>query len=131
MKKSDANDLIFDALVKQAVIEGNAAGDTWMREHTQPVFAVVQPHNGWDGPGRVVGTMLDVCAIVYLMPTDKRTAFFKWGHRKYDWKYSIRLPGNKWNMRQEMGLQEAVYGAQLAVFTRAGITGIRLWSRID
>lgn len=116
-KKSEED---FDALVQRAVEAANEAGDQWMA-CAQPAYAVM------DG-NRMVGTMLDVCAIVYIRVTDKRTRFAKWLAKKDNQRNILK---HKYSFRQEMGLLEASYGAMLKVLEDGGVTGLSLYSRID
>jgi len=121
-KRND--DLIFETLWAAALGAANQAGDKWVAEHTQPIWAVK------DGD-RIVGTMLDVCGIVYIRCSDKRSKFWKWAV-KNQLAYSISLALNhKYRNRQEQGLNEACCYAALEVLTKAGITALYVYSRID
>ena len=122
----------FTKLIAQATEAANRAGDEWMAQAT-PKFRVVERADPLDDNSPVVrdfGTMLDVCGIVFLKCTDKRTAFAKWlktVHKDADF---VRIP-HKYTRRQEWGLGEACEGAALKVLTDAGIKGIEFYSRID
>lgn len=115
------------SIVDEATTAANQAGDEWMAaaQARGPTIAVV-------GRGEIVGTLLDVCGIVYIRITDRRTAFARWlkkqnpDHRLYS--FHIR---HKYEMRQEMGLGEACYGAALKVLRSHGIEGVELYARAD
>lgn len=115
-------DLIFETIVVEATRRANEAGDKWMAQ-AQNTIAVM------DG-SKCVGMLLDACGIVFIKITDKRTAFYKWGNKKHDWEFSINIP-YKYNRRQEQGLQEACCYAITSYLTQCGLTGFRVYSRID
>lgn len=117
----------YVAILEKATEAANKAGDEWMEKAKArgPAWAVVDK-------GRVVDTMLDVCGIVYIQITDKRTKFAKWckSQDKNGYNHSVRVP-HKYRMRQEMGLLEACDRAAIAVMRENGIEGISLYNRID
>ena len=124
----------FGKLMDDATKAANEAGAAWLTQAT-PQYRVLQHANPMDDNSPVVkdyGTMLDVCAIVYIQITDKRTAFAKWAiaHGGAPNGHFLRVPHN-YVMRQEMGLLEAAYGAALKVLQDAGIPKLSLYSRID
>jgi hypothetical protein len=127
----------FEAVIRAAVKAADKAGDEWMEAATKrgPAFRVVQRANPLDDSSPIVkdfGGMLDVCGIVYVQITDKRTAFAKWmkSQNPHGHNHSVRVP-HKYRMRQEMGLMEACETAALGVLRDAGIKGVELYSRID
>ncbi len=124
MRQAEAETLVYQTVWDTAMTAANAAGDKWVAEHTQPVWGVM------DG-NRLVGTMLDVCGIVYIRCRDRRNKFWKWcikTNRAYS--HSLALH-HKYRMRQEQGLNEACAYAALQVFSKAGIDCFSVYSRID
>ena len=120
----EAKQKSYEAIIKEATAAANRAGAEWMA-NAKPKFNVIDN-------GRVVGTMLDVCGIVYLKITEKRTAFAKWVKKTSPHGYNtfVTIP-HSYRMRQEMGLGEACEGAALKVLEANGINGVRLYSNID
>ena len=117
----------FKAILAEAAVAANAAGDAWMAEATKrgPAFNVINNN------GRVVGQLLDVCGIVYLRCTDKRTTFGKWVAKQNGRGGAYVTIPHKYRMRQEMGLLEACEGAALKVLNDNGIQKVMLYSNID
>lgn len=118
----------YAAIVDEAIQAANEAGDKWWQEHQKPAYNVK------DGfTGEILGQLYDVCGIVHIQVTDRRTRFIKWAKENsfvgYS-GYSIHIP-HKYKSRQEMGLLEACEKAALAVFQKHGIKGLKLYSRID
>lgn len=114
--------LIFEGAQKVA----QAAGERWMAEHQNPAYLVK------DGfTGRVVGSMLDVCGRCYVQVDDRRSAFAKWAKANdflsHKWLH-LRVP---LEMRQEMGLHEAMSTAARDHLAGHGIKGLSLYSWID
>ena len=101
------------------------AGEKWIAEHTQPMYAV---KDGFSG--RVVGTMLDVCGRCYVQ-TKMNTAFGRWT-KKQDRQQGKWLHfRNELEYRQEMGLHEAMATAALKSLESDGIEGLTLYSWVD
>ena len=101
------------------------AGEKWVSEHTQPAYAVKDGHTG-----RVVGTMLDVCGRCYVQ-TRGNTAFGKWVKRTYPGMGKWLHFRNELEMRQEMGLHEAMASAAVKSLEADGIQGLSLYSWVD
>ncbi len=128
-----ATDDKFGEIIKAAGEAANAAGDKWL-ETAQPMFRVVEHAHVLDDTSPIVkdhGTILDVCAIVYIAITDRRTAFARWVKKTQNGRsYSVRIPF-RYSKRQERGLLEACYGAAIRVLRENGIDCVSLYSRID
>jgi hypothetical protein len=122
----------FDDVIAQATKAAEEAGQKWVDEHTKPVFAVYNA-DVLTGKqyGPCLGTMLDVCGMVHIRITDKRTAFSKYIKKIQNGYNGAIFLKHKYSGRQEWGLNEACAYAAAKVFTLAGIKGIYVYSNID
>ena len=115
----------FTAEWNKAREAARIAGEKWVADHTQPQYLVK------DGfTGRVVGSMLDVCGRAYVQ-TRGNTAFAKWTKRLDPHMGKWLHFRNELEMRQEMGLHEAMAAAALRSLEADGIEGLSLYSWID
>ena len=124
-KSKQNQDLIFETIIMEATRRANEAGDKWLTERLKDSGYI----GVFDG-NTLVGKMLDCCGIVFIKVTDKRTAFYKWGKENFGWGVSIEIPF-KYNQRQEQGLQEACCYAIANYLEQCGLSGFRVYSRID
>jgi len=118
--------------MEEANMAAEAAGDKWVVEHTEPVYAVYNADviTG-KAYGKSLGTMLDVCGIAYVQITDKRTGFAKYIKKiQNGYNNAVHL-NSKYSGRQEWGLREACSYAALNVLDSHGIKGVSVWSHID
>lgn len=119
----------YEQILREATESANEAGDKWMAAALArgPAYMVKN-----DLTGEIVGTMLDVCGIVWIELTDRRTAFAKWLKKldERDAMYSLRIEHKYWG-RQEMGLLEACAYAAVGVLNKYGINEVQVVARID
>ncbi len=120
----------LERIFTEATKAANTAGAKWMKEHSAPKYAVFDEFTG-----SLQGTMLDMCGNAHVVPSDKRSAFFK-ALKKFnileDERYSCVLPiYHEWRHRQEYGLQLACAMAAINVFNEHNIYSVRLWDYID
>ena len=118
----------FTAEWNRAKLAAQLAGEKWVAEHTQPAYLVK------DGfTGRVVGSLLDVCGRAYVQ-TKLNTAFGRWCRAHNGRRGGVDKWlhfGNALEMRQEMGLHEAMAHAALESLRADGIQGLSFYSWID
>lgn len=115
----------FSAEWARAKYAAAIAGEKWVADHTQPQFVVKDGHTG-----RVVGSMLDLCGRAYVQ-TRGNTAFGKWVKRMDPNMGKWLHFRNALEMRQEMGLHEAMATAALKSLEADGIEGLSLYTWID
>jgi hypothetical protein len=126
----DLSEANLKRIFEDATKAANTAGDKWMAEHSTPAFVVRDVFTG-----KIEGTMLDSCGNAHVVPSDKRSAFFK-ALKKFkileDDRFSCVLPiYHEWRSRQEHGLQLACARAAINVFNEHNIYAVKIWEYID
>lgn len=119
----------LEYILNDARKAANTAGDKWMAEHTKPAFVVVD-----DFTGQRRGTLLDLCGNAHVVPSDKRSAFYK-ALKKFeliDDRYSSTVPIlHDYRYRQEYGLQLACARAAINRLNEHNIYAVKIWDYID
>lgn len=126
----DLSEANLKRIFEDATKAANIAGNTWIIEHSIPAFVVRDVFTG-----KIKGTMLDSCGNAHVVPSDKRSAFFK-ALKKFkileDGRFSCVLPiYHAWRHRQEHGLQLACAQAAVKVFNEHNIYAVKIWDYID
>lgn len=117
----------FTAQWDRARAAAQAAGDQWIATHTEPMY-VVTGHVPGQPPKSY--PLLDLCGRAYV-ETKLNTAFGRWCKATKRCHTKWLHFGINHEMRQEMGLHEAMAHAALMSLRNDGIPGLSLYTWID
>jgi hypothetical protein len=119
-------DAMFRAFHKKAVRAANAAGDKWMEEHPEALFAIHDPAAGTD-----VGVH-GALGVAYVAWPPRKTPFGAWLERNFFDGQTVRVNiPHDYADRLERDLLIACEGAALRTLQESGVSGLKLMVRDD